>query len=265
MAARSPAWTCRLSRRSPDAQAEDPFQILIATLLSARTQDATTHAASTRLFKRARTPRTMARLDVKEIETLIYPVSFYRNKARHVKACCEMLVERFGGRVPATMEELVTLPGVGRKTANLVLILGFKSGQNICVDTHVHRISNRLGWVKTRQPEETEQALYRSTESRWWPLLNLYLVTWGQNVCRPVYPRCGDCAIARGLSKNWRARGGLDESRLACALVMAIAVATQAAGAAGQADRQARSGRRQACSAPAAPRTIARRRAGDRV
>jgi endonuclease-3 len=179
-----------------ETQAEDPFQILIATLLSARTQDATTHAASTRLFKRARTPRTMARLDVKEIERLIYPVSFYRNKAQHVKACCEMLVEGFRGRVPATMEELVTLPGVGRKTANLVLILGFKSGQNICVDTHVHRISNRLGWVKTRQPEETEQALYRSTESKWWPLINLYMVTWGQNVCRPVYPRCGDCAIA---------------------------------------------------------------------
>jgi len=179
-----------------ETQAEDPFQILIATLLSARTQDATTHAASTRLFKRARTPRTMARLDVKEIERLIYPVSFYRNKAQHVKSCCEMLVDCFRGRVPATMEELVTLPGVGRKTANLVLILGFKSGQNICVDTHVHRISNRLGWVKTREPEETEQALYRSTDPKWWPLINLYMVTWGQNVCRPVYPRCGDCAIA---------------------------------------------------------------------
>ena len=179
-----------------ESQAEDPFQILIATLLSARTQDATTHAASTRLFKRARTPRTMARLEVKEIEKLIYPVSFYRNKARHVKACCQMLVDRHGGRVPSTMEELTGLPGVGRKTANLVLILAFKSGQNICVDTHVHRIANRLGWVRTREPEETEQALYRSTESRWWPLLNLYLVTWGQNVCRPVYPRCGDCAIA---------------------------------------------------------------------
>ena len=179
-----------------ESQAEDPFQILIATLLSARTQDATTHAASTRLFKRARTPRTMARLEVKEIEKLIYPVSFYRNKARHVKACCQMLVDRHRGRVPSTMEELTELPGVGRKTANLVLILGFKSGQNICVDTHVHRISNRLGWVRTRQPEETEQALYRSTDSRWWPYINQYLVTWGQNVCRPVYPRCGDCVIA---------------------------------------------------------------------
>src|SRR5688572_5044555 len=176
-------------------QAEDPFQILIATLLSARTQDATTHAASTRLFKRARTPRTMAKLTVREIERLIYPVSFYRNKAAHVKACCEMLLDRFGGRVPSTMEELVMLPGVGRKTANLVLILGFKSLQNICVDTHVHRISNRLGWVRTRQPDETEQALYRATDRRWWPYINLYLVTWGQNVCRPVHPRCDACVI----------------------------------------------------------------------
>ena len=179
-----------------EEQAEEPFQILIATLLSARTQDATTHAASTRLFARARTPRAMAALPVREIERLIYPVSFYRNKARHVKACCGMLVERFGGRVPGTLEALVTLPGVGRKTANLVLIVGFRSRQNICVDTHVHRIANRLGWVRTKLPEETEQALYQATDRRWWPLINLYLVTWGQNVCRPVFPRCGDCAIA---------------------------------------------------------------------
>jgi endonuclease III len=178
------------------AEAEDPFQILIATLLSARTQDATTHAASTRLFKRARTPRAMARLTVEEIERLIYPVSFYRNKARHVKACCEALIEKFAGTVPATLDELISLPGVGRKTANLVLILAFKSEQNICVDTHVHRIANRLGWVQTRLPEETEQALYRATDRQWWPQVNLYLVTWGQNVCRPVYPRCGDCVIA---------------------------------------------------------------------
>ena len=179
-----------------EEQAEEPFQILIATILSARTQDATTHAASTRLFRRARTPRTMAALPVKEIERLIYPVSFYRNKARHVKACCQMLLQRFGGHVPSTLEELVMLPGVGRKTANLVMILGFKSLRNICVDTHVHRISNRLGWVRTRLPDETEQALYRATDSRWWPYINLYLVTWGQNVCRPISPRCGDCVIS---------------------------------------------------------------------
>jgi endonuclease III len=180
-----------------ESQAEDPFKILIATLLSARTQDATTHAASTRLFKRASTPRAMARLAVKEIEELIYPVGFYKTKAVHVKACCEMLVSRYGGQVPGTLEELVTLPGVGRKTANLLLIVGFKSRRNICVDIHVHRISNRLGWVETTDPEKTEQALYRHTPPRWWPLINLYMVTWGQNVCRPVRPRCGDCAIAK--------------------------------------------------------------------
>ena len=177
-------------------QADDPFQILIATLLSARTQDSTTHAAATRLFKRARTPRTMAALTLRELEQLIYPVSFYRNKARHVKACCQQLLARFDGRVPSTLDELVSLPGVGRKTANLVLILAFNSRQNICVDTHVHRISNRLGWVRTTMPEQTEQALYAATDQRWWPLINLYLVTWGQNVCRPLSPRCDECAIA---------------------------------------------------------------------
>jgi endonuclease III len=178
-----------------ETQEENPFQVLIATLLSARTQDATTLAASTRLFKAAGTPRAMGRLSVREIERLIYPVSFYRHKARHVKATCAILVSRFAGRVPATMDELLALPGVGRKTANLVLILAFKSLRNICVDTHVHRISNRLGWIRTRTPEETEQALYQAAAPRWWPYINLYLVTWGQNVCRPVYPRCDACAI----------------------------------------------------------------------
>ena len=174
---------------------DDPFEVLISTMLSAQTRDAVTADASARLFARARTPRTLAKLSVKEIERLIYPVSFYRHKAKHVKQTCEILVERYKGRVPATMEELLTLPGVGRKTANLVLILSFRSRRNICVDTHVHRISNRLGWVTTRTPEQTEQALYASTEKRWWPYVNLYLVTWGQNVCRPVYPRCGECVI----------------------------------------------------------------------
>jgi endonuclease-3 len=178
-------------------QAEDPFHVLVATLLSARTQDATTLAASTRLFSVASTPRTLARLTVKQIERLIYPVSFYRHKARHVKATCRILVDRFQGIVPTTMEELLTLPGVGRKTANLVLILAFQSLENICVDTHVHRISNRLGWVMTRTPDETEEALYAATDRRWWPSINLYLVTWGQNVCRPLYPRCGECVISQ--------------------------------------------------------------------
>jgi endonuclease-3 len=174
---------------------EEPFDVLIATMLSAQTRDPVTAAASARLFRAARTPRTMARLTVKRIQTLIYPVSFYRNKARHVKETCRLLVERFDGRVPGTMEELLMLPGVGRKTANLVLILSFKSVKNICVDTHVHRISNRLGWVRTRTPDETERALYKATDERWWPYINLYLVTWGQNVCRPLYPRCDACVI----------------------------------------------------------------------
>jgi endonuclease-3 len=176
-------------------QQEDPFQVLIATLLSAQTKDAVTHAASTRLFRVARTPRTMAKLRVKEIERLIYPVSFYRTKAVHVRRTCEQILSRYGGAVPRTMEELLTLPGVGRKTANLVLILAHSSLDNICVDTHVHRISNRLGWVSTRTPDETEQALYAVARRQWWPLINLYLVTWGQNVCRPVYPLCGSCVL----------------------------------------------------------------------
>ena len=176
-------------------QKEDPFQILIATLLSAQTKDAVTHAASTRLFRVARTPRAMARLPVKAIERLIYPVSFYRNKAAHVVRTAEQIQTRYGGVVPDTMEELLTLPGVGRKTANLVLILAHRSPDNICVDTHVHRISNRLGWVRTRTPEETEHALYQAAHRKWWPVINLYLVTWGQNVCRPVYPLCGSCVL----------------------------------------------------------------------
>jgi endonuclease-3 len=137
----------------------------------------------------------MAALSARSIAALIYPVSFYKTKAKHVKATCRALLNKFGGRIPGTMEELLTLPGVGRKTANLVLILGFKSLRNICVDTHVHRISNRLGWVRTKTPAATEQALYDGVPARWWPYINLYLVTWGQHVCRPTHPRCGDCGV----------------------------------------------------------------------
>jgi endonuclease-3 len=176
-------------------QQEDPFQVLVATMLSAQTRDAVTAAASAQLFSAARTPRTMAKLSIGQIERLIYPVSFYRTKAIHVKDTCQQIGARFQGRVPSTMDELLTLPGVGRKTANLVLILAHRSPDNICVDTHVHRIANRLGWVNTRTPEETERALYRVAHRRWWPLINLYLVTWGQNVCRPVYPLCGACVL----------------------------------------------------------------------
>jgi endonuclease-3 len=175
---------------------EDPFRVLIGTMLSAQTRDPVTAEASARLFAVARTPRTMAALSEARIRKLIYPVSFYRNKARHVRQACRRILDAYGGRVPDTMEELLTLPGVGRKTANLVLILSHLSTQNICVDTHVHRISNRLGWVRTKTPDQTELALYRVVPRRFWPRVNLFLVTWGQNVCRPVYPLCGACVVS---------------------------------------------------------------------
>lgn len=176
-------------------QQDDAFQVLIATMLSAQTRDAVTAAASERLFRVAPTPAAIAKLSTVRIEKLIYPVSFYRNKAVHVKETCRQLLSRFDGRVPETMDTLLTLPGVGRKTANLVRILAHRSPDNICVDTHVHRIANRLGWIDTRTPEESEFALYKATAKRWWPLINLYLVTWGQNVCRPVYPLCPQCVL----------------------------------------------------------------------
>jgi endonuclease III len=175
--------------------AEDPLRILVGTMLSARTQDATTHAASSRLFRVAPTAQAMSKLTTRAIEELIFPVGFYRNKATFVKGIADAIVNRFNGRVPDTLDQLVTLPGVGRKTANLVMILAFRSRDNICVDTHVHRISNRLGWVRTREPQETEQALYKAIEQRWWPSINRLLVTWGQNVCRPIGPRCDACAL----------------------------------------------------------------------
>ena len=130
-----------------------------------------------------------------QIEKLIYPVSFYRNKAVHVKATCRKLLAEFGGVVPSTMDELLTLPGVGRKTANLVRIVAHKRPDSICVDTHVHRIANRFGWVRTRTPEQTERALYEVTAKKWWSRINLYLVTWGQHVCKPVYPLCPRCPV----------------------------------------------------------------------
>jgi endonuclease III len=178
-----------------EEQQGTPFHVLIATMLSAQTRDPVTLEASTRLFKKAPTVRKMVKLETAEIERLIYPVSFYRNKAVHVKQACERLLSEYGGVVPDTMEELLTLPGVGRKTANLVRIIAHRRPDSICVDTHVHRISHRFGWVNTKSPEETERALYKVTEKRWWANINLYLVTWGQQVCKPVYPLCGACAV----------------------------------------------------------------------
>jgi endonuclease III len=173
----------------------DAFQVLVSTMLSAQTKDAVTLAASLRLFAVAPDPASLARLTTARIEKLIYPVSFYRNKAVHLKETARILVKDFGGQVPTTMAELLTLPGVGRKTANLTLIVACRSRDNICVDTHVHRIANRFGWVRTRMPEQTERALYDVAPRRWWSTINLHLVTWGQHVCKPVFPQCGRCIL----------------------------------------------------------------------
>jgi len=172
----------------------DPFRVLIACILSLRTQDTTTGPAAARLFEVAATPETMRRLPAARIAKLIYPVGFYRTKARVILGICRDLLERFGGRVPDTIDDLLTLNGVGRKTANLVVTMGFgKPG--ICVDTHVHRISNRLGYVRTRTPEETEMALRARLPRRFWIGYNDLLVAFGQNVCAPISPKCSTCPV----------------------------------------------------------------------
>jgi len=174
---------------------ETPFTILISCILSLRTQDKTTLAASDRLFEIARTPEALLKVPVKRIEKAIYPVSFYRTKARTIHAICEQLLTRFGGSVPSDLEELLSLPGVGRKTANIVVTLGFQKA-GIAVDTHVHRISNRLGYVRTRTPEKTEMALRRKLPARYWIVFNDLLVAYGQNLCKPISPHCSTCRIA---------------------------------------------------------------------
>jgi endonuclease-3 len=187
-----------------EEHASTAFHVLIATMLSAQTRDPVTAAASERLFAVAPVPAALAALPEARIARLIYPVSFYRVKAAHVKETARIIVHRYGGEVPRTMKELLSLPGVGRKTANLVLIVAHDSGDNICVDTHVHRIANRLGWVATRTPEQTERALYTAAPRRLWADINLHLVTWGQNVCRPIYPLCDGCAV-----RQWCSRVGV--------------------------------------------------------
>jgi endonuclease III len=174
--------------------------VLIACVLSLRTQDRTTAAAAARLFARADRPAAMRRLTAARIARLIYPVGFYRTKARAIRAICRDLLERFGGRVPDQIDELLTLPGVGRKTANLVVTMGYgKPG--ICVDTHVHRISNRLGYVRTTSPERTEMALRATLPRRYWISYNDLLVAFGQNVCTPLRPHCSVCP-ARALCRR---------------------------------------------------------------
>jgi len=190
-----------------EAQTHDPFCVLVGTILSARTKDACTAGAVKRLFAAGLATRAagtgpaapfnaddLERLDVAEIERLIYPVGFYRDKARHLKELPRVLRERFGGILPHTVEELCELPGVGRKTANLTVAVGFDLPA-ICVDVHVHRISNRLGLVRTKTPLETEMALRRLLPVRYWKTWNSHLVSFGQTRCGPVRPKCAGCRI----------------------------------------------------------------------
>jgi endonuclease-3 len=172
----------------------NPFKVLVSCILSLRTQDRTTGAASARLFALADTPERMLLLSREEIESVIYPVGFYRNKAAQILEICRELLEKHDGQVPGEIDELLKFRGVGRKTANLVVTLGFgKPG--ICVDTHVHRICNRWGYVVTKSPEETESALRGKLPVEYWAVINDLLVTFGQNHCHPVSPRCSTCPL----------------------------------------------------------------------
>lgn len=171
-----------------------PFKILISTVLSLRTKDDVTGKASHRLFRLADTPQAMLKISIPEIEKTIYPVGFYRTKARNIHEICRDLLAKFGGKVPDDIDTLLTFKGVGRKTANLVVTVGYNK-PGICVDTHVHRISNRWGFVKTKTPEETEHALRKILPKRYWTTFNDILVTYGQNLCVPISPFCSRCKI----------------------------------------------------------------------
>ncbi len=177
-------------------QKRTPYQILITTLLSLRTKDEVTAEASRRLFKLADDPYKMVKLTEEKIAETIYPVGFYRNKAKRILEISRILIDKYGGEVPDSLEELLKLPGVGRKTANLVVTLGYEK-PGICVDTHVHRITNRWGYVKTKTPEETEMALRKKLPEKYWIDINNLLVTFGQNICKPVSPLCSQCPIEK--------------------------------------------------------------------
>lgn len=181
-------------------QTNDPFKVLIATILSARTKDQTTAAASERLFNVVKNMEDFNKISMKQLQQLIYPVGFYKTKAKHLKALPGVLREKFCGVIPQTVEELVELPGVGRKTANLVVAVGFNK-PGVCVDTHVHKIMNRLGYVKTDTPFETEMALRKKLPIVYWEKLNTLLVAHGQHTCVPISPKCSLCPISRYCNK----------------------------------------------------------------
>jgi endonuclease-3 len=187
------------------AEKGDPFLTLIGCILSLRTRDETTAVAAPRLFARASTPAAMLELSPDEIAKLIYPVGFYRTKAQIIRGICRDLIDKFDGKVPDEIDDLIKLKGVGRKTANLVVTEAFgKPG--ICVDTHVHRISNRWGLVRTATPEKTEAALRVVLPRRYWIEYNSLLVAFGQTLCQPLSPWCSKCPIAKGCPRTGVAR-----------------------------------------------------------
>ena len=176
------------------AKKNDPFAVLVSCIISLRTRDEVTELASARLFNLAKLPAELLELSNAKIEKAIYPAAFYRNKTKSLKELCQVLVKEYSGKVPDQLEELLKLKGVGRKTANLTLILGHNK-PGICVDIHVHRISNRWGYVKTKSPDETEMVLREILPKRFWKSYNDLLVSFGQNLCKPVSPFCGSCPV----------------------------------------------------------------------
>lgn len=178
------------------ASSASPFRILISTVLSQRTQDASTARASKALFSKYGTPKKLASAPIREIERLVKPSGFYKTKARRIRDIARIITDKYKGVVPKDINELLSLPGVGRKTACCVLVYAFDESA-IPVDTHVHRISNRLGWVRTRTPEETERELMRIVDRRHWIQINDLLVSHGQNICKPITPLCSKCPITR--------------------------------------------------------------------
>ncbi len=173
---------------------KDPYIVLICCILSLRTNDKTTYPCSLRMLELGKTPEEISKLDVETLSRAIYPVGFYKNKAGQIIELSKILVEKYNSKVPDTIEELIKFKGVGRKTANLVLTKGFNK-KGVCVDVHVHRICNRLGYVSTKTPEETEFKLREILPEKYWIDFNTLLVTHGQNICKPVNPKCGECSI----------------------------------------------------------------------
>lgn len=180
---------------------KNPYLVLIACILSLRTNDKTTYPATLRMLKLAKTPKDMKQVKIEDLAQAIYPVGFYENKAKQIIELSKTIDEELDGKVPDEIEELVKFRGVGRKTANLVLSLGFNKPA-ICVDVHVHRIFNRLGYIKTKTPEETEFALRKKLPEKYWIDINTLLVTHGQNVCKPIKPKCAECPISSYCAKN---------------------------------------------------------------